>query len=65
MDTDSHTMIPQIIYLLIIFIGLLIASNEHGKDKKGKHNFWTTLIAASLVLYLLYWGGFFDVILKR
>jgi hypothetical protein len=56
-------MTAQIIYLVLAFIGLLLAANKHGKPKKN-YNFWHSFIAMCIVLSLLYWGGFFDVLLN-
>ena len=56
--------IYAIIYLVLSAIGLLIAANQHGKPKKEPHNFWSTLIATSIVIWLLYSGGFFDIVPK-
>lgn len=53
-------MIPQIIWLTFTFISFLMSANLHGKEKKGKNNFWVDLIFKGLGLSLLYWGGFFD-----
>ena len=58
-------MTPQIIYLLLVLAGLLVRAHEHGNLRKGKHNFWISLISLSLSMYILYWGGFFDVILNK
>lgn len=57
-------MIPQIIYLVLLFAGLLLSANMHGKEKKGKHNFWNHLFNTVITISLLYWGGFFDVFFK-
>ena len=57
-------MIPQIIYLSILFIGLLLAANLHGKPKEGEYNFWTTFLSYIIILTLLFYGGFFDVFFK-
>lgn len=51
---------PAIIYLCLIFVGLLVGANEHGKPKTGEHNFWFTFIGAAISVGLLYWGGFFS-----
>jgi hypothetical protein len=51
--------IPQIIYLILVFIGLLCSANKHGKIE-GNHNFWTTVASTIIVISLLYFGGFFD-----
>lgn len=56
-------MEPQIIYLSLVFVGLLIAANQHGKER-SPHNFWVTLVATLITVSLLFWGGFFDVISK-
>ena len=56
-------MAPQIIYLSIVFIGLLIAANLHGKERTP-HNFWVTLVATAITISLMYWGGFFNPIFK-
>lgn len=53
-------MIPQIIYFALVLISLLFAANQHGKPKKGKHNFWVTVIACIISISILWWGGFFD-----
>ena len=57
-------MTPQIIYLCLVFVGLLVASNQHGKPKEGKHSVWISLIATSITMACLYYGGFFDVFFK-
>ena len=56
--------IYAIIYLVLSAIGLLIAANQHGKPKTEPYNFWHTLIASSIVIWLLYAGGFFNVVTK-
>jgi hypothetical protein len=49
---------PQYTYLALIFLGLGIAIAKHGEPSKP-HNFFTSLIATGLSLWLLYMGGFF------
>ena len=51
--------IPQIIILALMGLGLLIAANQHGKERTPV-NFWTTLISVVLQLLILTWGGFFN-----
>ena len=51
--------LPQIIYLMLVAIGLGITIEEHGKPKDGINNFWATFIAQALTIALLVWGGFF------
>lgn len=50
---------PQITMVLLMLAGLLIAAHEHGKPKKGNHNFMVHLIALAINLLILFWGGFF------
>lgn len=56
-------MIPQIILFVIICLNLGIALGKHGKEK-GKFNFWLSLLDSLFILWLLYWGGFFDKIMN-
>lgn len=57
-------MIPQIIFLSLVLIGLMLNSFMHGKDKTGKYNVFYHLIANLITLSLLYYGGFFNVFFK-
>lgn len=50
---------PQIVWLSIAVIALLIASNEHGKPKTGEHNFFAAAIGIGISAWLLWCGGFF------
>lgn len=52
--------IPQIIYLALTFIGLGEAMANHGKVKQKEVNVWIDFVATTVVLGLLYWGGFFS-----
>jgi multisubunit Na+/H+ antiporter MnhC subunit len=55
-------MWPVYTYLVIILIGLGITLAKHGDYIKI--NFWTTLISTSITIYLLYKGGFFNVLIR-
>ena len=57
-------MTAQIILLSMFLISGFIQANKHGKPKEGKESFWYWLIAFSINLSLLYWGGFFDCFIK-
>jgi len=57
-------MIPQLIYLALVFIGFGISLMRNGKPKSGKHNFLGDLITASIIIWILTSGGFFDCFLK-
>lgn len=46
-------MIPQIIYLSLLLISLLIQAYEHGKPKQGKHNFWYNLISVPMIVCMV------------
>lgn len=50
--------LPQIIYLILVFVGLLVAANKHGKSQPA-YDFWSTLISVILNSILFYFGGFF------
>jgi len=49
---------PQIIYLIILTLGLGIQIANHGKPRSNE-NAVAGLISSIIVLGLLYWGGFF------
>ncbi len=51
---------PQVILLVYLGTSLGVGLALHGKPQTGKHSFWTSLIAMSLLGGLLYWGGFFS-----
>jgi hypothetical protein len=54
-------MLPQIIFLIFIAAELLFAAYKHGKIRKEtKYNFWSALISQTILILVLYWGGFFD-----
>tara|TARA_R110000868_G_C10973188_1_gene771489 strand:- start:32782 stop:32946 length:165 start_codon:yes stop_codon:yes gene_type:complete len=50
---------PQIIYFILIGLGLGLSITKHGEYKEGKHNIVVDLIGMALGIGLLYWGGFF------
>ena len=50
---------PQIIYLILLFLGVGAEAVKHGQPKKGNHNVWVALTGAGLVMALHYWGGFY------
>lgn len=50
--------IPQIIFIIISSIGLLLAARDHGAPRPDS-NFWLHLIATCITYILLIWGGFF------
>ena len=58
-------MIPQIIILAILTYGLGHDAAMDGKPKTGKHSFGWALLGTVIVLGLLNWGGFFDVLVRR
>lgn len=52
--------IAKILVISLYIVSLMIAANQHGKDRTGKNNFWGSLIATALEIGLLWWGGFFN-----
>jgi len=49
---------PQIIFLMLIGVGLGMHLVKHGEPRE-RYNFWVFSFAAGLEVALLYWGGFF------
>ena len=54
---------PVYTYLALVLIGLGISLAKHGEDYRI--NFWSTLISTLVVQFLLYKGGFYDVLLNK
>jgi hypothetical protein len=57
-------MLPQIIYLAIIFIEMIFVIIHHGEKRKN-YDFGEYLISSLLAIAILYWGGFFDCFFKK
>lgn len=51
--------LPQLIYLIMLALGLGIAMAKHG-EPRPPHDAGAALIGICIVLTLLYWGGFFS-----
>lgn len=49
----------QIIYLVLIFIGVGIAIGKHGESRYETYNGWVTFISAVIQIAILAFGGFF------
>ena len=58
------TIYPALIYIILSAIGVGIVLARHGKAKDESYNFFSTLFHSSILWAILYWGGFFDSILK-
>lgn len=52
-------MVPQLIYLALAAFGVGVALKTD-KQPQEPHSFWHTVLVSSIILGLLYWGGFFD-----
>lgn len=50
---------PAIIIIILYSIDQFFVAYQHGNEK-GKYNFWESLIAKSIFIGLLLWGGFFN-----
>jgi hypothetical protein len=57
-------MKPQILYIILTLVNLLLNAHYHGEPKEGNHNFFIDLLGIAITYALLIWGGFFDVFLK-
>lgn len=51
---------PQWSLIILMFLGLVIAAADHGKDKKPeKHNAFVAMCRFTLWTFLLIFGGFY------
>ena len=51
---------PQVIWLVLAAVMLVVALAVHGKPKEGEHSFYRTLLLVAINVALLLWGGFFS-----
>lgn len=51
---------PQIVWCVLTFTGLALASVQHGKPMEGCHNFMVRFVKALVAVWLLWCGGFFS-----
>ncbi len=49
---------PQVTMAIFFAIEFGFQIARHGKPREGEHNFFTSMIATGLVVWLLYAGGF-------
>jgi hypothetical protein len=57
-------MVPQLIYLALFCAGVGMCLVRHGQPKRGEHDAFVDIIAGGMILGILYWGGFFDCLIK-
>ena len=57
-------MIPQLNYLGLTFLGLGLHAAKHGEPKESKYNILHYLFNCIVTITILYYGHFFDPILK-
>ena len=50
---------PQILWILVIAIGLGTSFAQRGKERTGKEKVWPSLVSVGIHVTLLWWGGFF------
>ena len=50
---------PQILILMLYLLSVGMSIANHGKPKQGTESAVISAIAATIILALLYWGGFF------
>lgn len=52
--------VPQFIVMCLYVAGLGMMAGKHGEPMGGNYNFWVGLISTSIMVSLLWWGGFFQ-----
>jgi hypothetical protein len=57
-------MIPQLIWIALALVNLILIGYKHGKEKTGKHNAYVDLITMFLSIWLLFAGGFFEPLFR-
>jgi hypothetical protein len=52
--------IPQVIYLILLMMGLGHSLVKDGQPKEGNHSFGWSLTSTIIILLILFSGGFFS-----
>lgn len=58
-------MIPQIIMLSIWMISLGVNISKHGEERNSKYNAYHFIIAKMIIFAILYYGGFWNVLINH
>ena len=53
---------PQIVYMVLASLGIVLAVERHGTPKTGKNNAWSDLLSAAILAAVLLCGGFFSAV---
>lgn len=56
-------MIPQLIIIVLFAMGLAVNISRHGEQEDQKYNGWAHLFYLIINTIILYYGGFWNVIL--
>lgn len=57
-------MAPQIIYIVLVSIVLLVHLSKDGQPIEREYSFFAKLVGTAIVVALLWWGGFWDVFIR-
>jgi len=50
---------PQITWIVLAVLGLLINGANHGKPRDGEYNGFISIVVTGIMAWLLWSGGFF------
>ena len=56
-------MIPQLLMFAIYCITFTVHATRHGEDYDLEYNVWGRLLAIAISATILYYGGFWDVMI--
>ena len=57
-----HKYLPQIVYLMLVTLGLGVSLVKHGLPKTGKNNVFVDVLSSAILTLILMWGGFFSTL---
>ena len=56
--------LPQLLFVALIVFGDMIHLIRNGEPRDDRYNVWISLLGTAITVSLLYWGGFFDGLIK-
>jgi hypothetical protein len=57
-------ILPQLLLVVLCLLSMGITIEKHGKPREGNENAWFSFISLIIQFVILWWGGFWDILIK-